>query len=127
MVNLSGPVIICTDFTLYVIGMMVGTWNHLPNSLISAIVNNVGIKMINHPLVITIDSWYNPFPVLGGLWHCYTHIGLEIQPDFLLPCLASHGSQFCAGLVQTQLRRERGDTACHTNVALKSLDGTALQ
>ena len=31
---------------------------------------NVGITKIKPP-VITIDSWYKPFPVMGGLWHCY--------------------------------------------------------
>ena len=23
---------------------------------------------------ITIHGWYKPFPVMGGLWHCFTHI-----------------------------------------------------
>ena len=35
---------------------------------------NVSITKINHPPVTTMDSWYKPFPVIGGLWLCYTHI-----------------------------------------------------
>ena len=26
-----------------------------------------------HPQ-ITINRWYKPFPVMGGLWHCFNHI-----------------------------------------------------
>ena len=35
------------------------------------------INVINHPPVITIDTivgTHEPFPVMAGLWHCYTHI-----------------------------------------------------
>ena len=28
----------------------------------------------NNKPVITMDSWYKPFPAMGGLWHCDTHI-----------------------------------------------------
>ena len=40
---------------------------------------NMGIPIMDHPPVISIDSWYKykPFPVMGGLWHCYTHIITE--------------------------------------------------
>jgi len=30
--------------------------------------------IINHPPVITINKWYKPFPVMAGLWPCFTHI-----------------------------------------------------
>ena len=32
------------------------------------------ITIINHPPVITINRWYKPFPVMGGLWHSFNHI-----------------------------------------------------
>jgi hypothetical protein len=34
----------------------------------------MGVKnAINHPPNDHF-CWYKPFPVMGGLWHCFTHI-----------------------------------------------------
>ena len=35
---------------------------------------NVGIAIINHPPVITVNGWYKPSKKNRGLWHCYTHV-----------------------------------------------------
>ena len=44
---------------------------------------NVGItwynNVINHPPVITIDSWCKPFPVMGGLLLDYPHYIIVVK------------------------------------------------
>ena len=48
-------------------------------------------------LQITINRWYKPFPVMGGLWHCFNHIYLHFHRVFscwslVVSVIFSHGS-----------------------------------
>ena len=56
------------------------------------VTGNLGIRIINHPPVITIDSWYESFPVMGGLWLLYPHY-TSLYPcyPFIIMKPAQHG------------------------------------
>ena len=45
---------------------------------------NVGITIIHHPPVITIDSWYKPFPHVFFLDICYTQILCHMPSSLLI-------------------------------------------
>ena len=54
--------------------------NHLPTGRISSILSSIshtdGYKSTYHHFY----RRYQPFPVIGDLWHCFTHIKLVITP-----------------------------------------------
>ena len=54
------------------------------DALMQVFVNicNVGITIINHPPVITIDSWYKPFPNGWFLTLLYPHYTCRDLPPF---------------------------------------------
>ena len=37
-------------------------------------VGKTGCHVYHPPVTIFIGGMYKPFPVRGGLWHCFTHI-----------------------------------------------------
>ena len=55
---------------------------------------NEGKAIINNP-PITINRWYKllKFPVMGGLWHCFTHIMVSTRWNGVSPTKNSVPSQ----------------------------------
>ena len=58
----------------------------------SQILTRLAAPIIYHPPFITIDSWYKPFPVMGGLLLLYpNYFTLFLLDDHLMISLFYHG------------------------------------